>query len=59
MKKTLILIFVSVSTFLFGTEYTVKTIPYPKTQDANAYVSNPDGILSQEAVSRINVLLDS
>ena len=59
MKKALLLIFVSVSTFLFGTEYTVKTIPYPKTQDANAYVSNPDGILSQEAVSRINVLLDS
>lgn len=59
MKKALLLIFVSVSTFLFGTEYTVNTIPYPKTQDANAYVSNPDGILSQEAVSRINVLLDS
>lgn len=59
MKKTLILIFISVSSFLFGTEYTVSTIPNPKTQDANAYVSNPDGILSQEAVSRINVLLDS
>lgn len=59
MKKALLLIFISVSSFLFGTEYTVSTIPNPKTQDANAYVSNPDGILSQETVSRINVLLDS
>jgi hypothetical protein len=32
MKKALLLIFVSVSTFLFGTEYTVNTIPYPKTK---------------------------
>ena len=59
MKKTLILIFISVSSFLFGTEYTVSTIPNPKTQNATTYVSNPDGILSQETVSRINVLLDS
>lgn len=59
MKKWLFLLFISVSSFLYGTEYTVETIPNPKTQDANAYVSNPDGILKQETVSRINVLLDS
>jgi len=55
----LFLFFISVSSFLYGAEYTVETIPNPKTQDANAYVSNPDGILKQETVSRINVLLDS
>ncbi|MGB4413302.1 MAG: TPM domain-containing protein [Paludibacter sp.] len=59
MKKLLFLFFISVSSFLYGAEYTVETIPNPKTQDANAYVSNPDGILKQETVSRINVLLDS
>ncbi len=59
MKKLLFLFFISVSSFLYGAEYTVESIPNPKTQDANAYVSNPDGILKQETVSRINVLLDS
>jgi len=55
MKNCCFFFFISVSSFLYGAEYTVETIPNPKTQDANAYVSNPDGILKQETVSRINV----
>ena len=41
-----------------GAAYTVETVPNPKTLN-NSYVSNPDGILSESTVYKINVMLDS
>jgi uncharacterized protein len=38
--------------------YTVKTVPNNKLIN-NSYVSNPDGLLSEGAVSQINLMLDS
>ncbi|OIP84691.1 MAG: hypothetical protein AUK44_01695 [Porphyromonadaceae bacterium CG2_30_38_12] len=38
----------------WATEYTVQTIPNPKTTDAAAFVSNPDGILAAQTVDQIN-----
>ena len=38
--------------------YTVGAIPNPKS-DGTGYVSNPDGVLSDNAVYRLNVLCDS
>ena len=46
------------SAMVSGAEYTVKTVPNPKTIN-NSYVSNPDGILSESTVYNINVMLDS
>ncbi|HOV84642.1 MAG TPA: TPM domain-containing protein [Paludibacteraceae bacterium] len=40
-------------------EYTLKTIPNPKTLDQHNYVSNPDKILKDETVYAINNILDS
>ena len=58
MKKLLFLIFISISGILSATEYTVETIPNPKTIN-NSYVSNPDGILREETVYQINTILDT
>lgn len=46
------------SAMVFGVEYNVETVPNPKTLN-NSYVSNPDGILSNETVLKLNVMLDS
>lgn len=59
MKQFFVIIFVFLSGFLLAEEYTINTIPNPKTANKHAYVSNPDGILSQQTVSEINNLLDS
>lgn len=58
-KKLLLLFLISLSSFLYGEDYSVSSIPNPKTTNKNAFVSNPDGILKQETVSQINILLDS
>lgn len=58
MKKILLLIFISLSGLLSAAEYTVETIPNPKTIN-NSYVSNPDGILRDETVYQINTILDT
>jgi len=42
---------------LNAVEYTVQTIPNPKTTNAAAFVSNPDGILKDETVQQINRML--
>lgn len=39
--------------------YRVEEVPNVQLQNRGAYVSNPDGILSSEAVARINDLCDS
>ena len=59
MKKLLLIVLCSLASFAFATEYTVTTIPNPKTSDAHAYVRNPDGILKQETVQELNIYLDS
>lgn len=55
----LFLFFISLSSFIYGADYTIGSIPNPKITNKNAFVSNPDGILQQETVSQINILLDS
>ena len=59
MKKLLLIAFCSIAGLAFGTEYTVKTVPNPITANAHAFVSNPDGILKQETVDQLNVIIDS
>lgn len=59
MKKLFFLVFFSIASTAFAKEYTVQTVPNPITQDAHAFVSNPDGILKTETVEQLNVMLDS
>lgn len=59
MKKFLIITFCTLAVSSFAIEYTVKTVPNPITANANAYVSNPDGILKEEIVQQMNVYIDS
>ena len=39
------------------TYWNAENIPIPYLQDASQYVSNPDSVLSQDAVNRINITL--
>ena len=59
MKKFFLAgIFFVIATLSFSqTAYTIETIPNPKLESNNHYVSNPDNILSQETVDDINFLL--
>jgi uncharacterized protein len=59
MKKFLFITFCFISGFAFGADYTIQTVPNPKTANANSFVSNPDGILHAETVEQINTMLDS
>jgi uncharacterized protein len=59
MKKLLLIAFCSIAGLAFGTEYTVNTVPNPIKTNAHAFVSNPDGILKQETVDQLNVMIDS
>ncbi len=59
MKKLILIFFCSLSVVAFATDYTVTSIPNPKTTDVHSFVSNPDGILKAETVQQINVYLDS
>jgi len=59
MKKFLLSFICLLTGFAYSAEYTVSTIPNPKTTDAHAYVSNPDGILKTETVQQLNAFLDS
>ena len=54
-----ILSFLFTTTLLFGAEYTIETIPNVHLQNAKAFVSNPDAILSPSTEQQINLLLDS
>lgn len=58
MKHFFVVIFIFILGFVQAAEYTVKTIPNPKTTN-NSYVSNPDGILREETVYRLNTILDT
>lgn len=58
MKKIFVLlILLSVSFAVFPQQYSVATLPNPKDADANAFVANPDGIISQETESKLNNML--
>ena len=39
--------------------YTVDEVPNPKTNDASAFVANPDGIISEETVYQLNIILQN
>lgn len=54
----LLLILLSTLHVIAQSPYTVETVPNTKLIN-NSYVSNPDGLLSDGAVSQINVILDS
>ncbi len=54
MKSLIISAFILFSATLFSAEYNVDNIPNPKTTNATAFVSNPDGILKEETVQAIN-----
>lgn len=54
-KSALIIIALCVSTLLQAFEiYTPSTVPNPKNQGQDYYISNPDGILSEDAVYYLN-----
>ena len=58
-KKYILLLFLLISIPLFSQEYSVKSVPNPKTADATHFVSNPDGILKDSTVRQINTMLQS
>jgi uncharacterized protein len=57
MKRLLFSIILLLSGILFAQVSTIENLPNPKTQSEANYVSNPDGILSPEAVSNVNAML--
>lgn len=48
--------FILLSCSLFSQEYTVNTVPNPKSHPTDKFVSNPDGIISTETEDIINDL---
>jgi len=57
MRTILISLFILISITIQAVEYTVITIPNPKTTNSADFVSNPDGILKDETVEQINRML--
>ena len=43
----------------YNKQYTVDEVPNPKTNDASAFVANPDGIISEETVYQLNTMLQN
>jgi uncharacterized protein len=54
MKSLIFCALMLFSASLYSAEYTIDNIPNPKTTNAAAFVSNPDGILKEETVQAIN-----
>ena len=59
MKQIFVIVFISIFGYLQAAEYTVKTIPNPKSANKKAYVSNPDRIINEQTEYEINTILDS
>lgn len=62
MRKILVLmllIFLSVPLRLCADKWSVESLPMVHLQDANRYVCNPDGVLSQAATDSIDLTLKS
>lgn len=56
-KIFFVVIFIALSINVFSQTYSVVTVPNPKDADANTFVANPDGIISQETESKLNNML--
>lgn len=61
MKRILPILILTVACVaaVFGRTYTVATVPNVQLADRSRYTSNPDGILSAEAVAAIDLACDS
>ncbi|MBR0065146.1 MAG: TPM domain-containing protein [Paludibacteraceae bacterium] len=59
MKKFLLFLALAAMTFAQAATYTPKTVPDPKKQGQEYYVSNPDGIISAEYETYLNELSQS
>jgi uncharacterized protein len=57
MKKYLLLSFLSFTSVLSMQGYPASNVPHPKMTDVSNFVSNPDGILDDASVARINTIL--
>lgn len=55
---TLFFLLISIASTVLSQSYTVETVPNIKLIN-NSYVSNPDNLLSDQAVAEINIMLDS
>lgn len=55
--RLLLLFFLCLPLRVLAKEYTVKTIPNTHLSDKNNYVSNPDGILNETDIQKINQTL--
>lgn len=56
-KIFLVIIFIVFTINILSQAYSVTTVPNPKSADANAFVSNPNGIISQATESELNSML--
>lgn len=58
MRKVLLILYsLFVAVALYAATYTPDNLPVPYLEDKTQYVSNPDGILSQDAVDSLNTWL--
>lgn len=58
MKKIFVsLILLVIVVMAFSQQYTVTTVPNPKSTGANTFVSNPNEIISQATESELNNML--
>ena len=53
IKKLYIVALLCLGTLCAQAQYTVNTVPNPRHTDAEAFVANPDGILSQDCVNNL------
>jgi len=53
MKKLIYILFF-ICSYVYAKAYTIETVPNPKTSYSDAFVSNPDGLLSAQSVDNIN-----
>jgi uncharacterized protein len=59
MRKYLLFLLLTFNATLSAKQFTVNTVPNPKTVDADNFVCNPDYILGAPAVEEINRILQS
>lgn len=57
MRLFISTLFIFISSLVFATDFTVETIPNVQVADSNAFVSNPDGILSAGTTARLDEMI--